>query len=90
MHKFKVKPISENAYEVYVDDKKVRCHSLSLDMSTECVPLVRMDVICQPEIEIEGLLELSDAEILSMVGRRLDDDEFFKSLMWEIADASRI
>ena len=38
MHKFKVKPISENAYEVYVDDKKVRCHSLSLDMSTECVP----------------------------------------------------
>ena len=49
-----------------------------------------MDVICQPEIEIEGLLELSDAEILSMVGRRLDDDEFFKSLMWEIADASRI
>jgi hypothetical protein len=59
-------------------------------MSTECAPLVKMDIICQPEIEVEGLLELSDSQILGMVKRRLSDDEFFKSLMWEIADASRI
>ena len=73
-----------------MDDKKVRCRSLSLDMSTECVPLVKMEMVSDPEIEVEGILELSDREILSMVRRRLDDDEFFKSLMWEITDASRI
>lgn len=86
IHRFKVSPIDECAYKVYLDGKKVRCSSADIRLRPTEIPSVKIGLICSPDAEIEGILELDDKDLLMMIERKLGDREFCDKVWKMIAE----
>ena len=82
----KVSPLGEGAYRVYVDGKKIRCSSADIRLRPNEVPSVRLGLICEPDCDIEGILELDNDALIQMIKRRLGDREFCDKVWKMIAE----
>ncbi len=56
-HKITIKPIGEGQYYVQVDGKEMLSRSINLHMDRESVPEVDIELIGEPDIEVEGLVQ---------------------------------
>ena len=78
IHSFKIKPIRENAYKTFIDDKKVTLSALDIIMRPGEIPLVKTELVSMPDTEFYGDLEIADNELIRMVEKRLDNVEFME------------
>lgn len=84
MHRFKVRQNENGVYEIYIDDRKVMLRGCDIRLRRDEIPTVKCEFFSSDDVDIQGILELSDKDLLRMVKNRLNDKEFFKSLMWVI------
>ena len=81
MHKFKIEPTGITTAKTYIDNKQVHLTAVDIRLRPDEVPTVTVDLLSgAPETEVEALLELTDDNLLQMVKRRLDNEEFRKKL----------
>lgn len=86
MHNFKIKPLGNGCYEVYVDDRKVRCREVDVKLSVDSCPEVKIDVDACCDLEVDGILDLTENEIYRLIAKRLDDREFCDRVWRMIAE----
>ena len=81
LHKIKIEPMGVTTAKTYIDDKQVYLTAVDIRLRPDEVPTVTVDLLSgAPETEVEALLELTDDNLLQMVKRRLDNEEFREKL----------
>lgn len=86
MHNFKIKPLGNGGYEVYVDNKKVSCRAVDVNLSVGSAPEVKIDVAAECDLDVDGILDLTENEIYRLIAKRLDDREFCDKVWRMIAE----
>ena len=56
-HKITIRPIGEGQYYVQVDDKEMLSRSINLHMDRDSVPEVDIELIGEPNVDVEGLVQ---------------------------------
>lgn len=57
IHKMKIEPKGEGQYYVQVDGREMNARSLTLHMDRESVPDMEIELVGEPDIEVEGLVQ---------------------------------
>lgn len=86
MHNFKIKPLGNYGYEVYIDDKKVRPRMVNVNLEVGLSPEVKVEMAADCDLEVDGLIDLTENEIYRMIAKRLDDREFCDKVWRMIAE----
>lgn len=58
LHKLRVKSLGVPYAEVYLDDKKVKCHGLDVHMEAGQLPETTLELASDPDMEYESLITL--------------------------------
>lgn len=56
-HKVLIRPMDEGWYYIQVDDKMMMARSVDIHMDRESIPEVDLELIGEPDLEVEGLVE---------------------------------
>lgn len=86
MHNFKIKPLGNNGYEVYIDDKKVRPRMVDVNLEVGSYPEVKIEMAADCDLEVDGLIDLTENEIYRLIAKRLDNREFCDKVWRMIAE----
>lgn len=90
MHKFKVRQNENGVYEIYIDDRKVMLRGCDIRLRRDEIPTVKCEFFSSDDVDIQGILELSDKDLLRMIKVKLDDKEFYRDLLWTIGEPDGI
>lgn len=56
-HKVVIRPMGEGRYYVQVDDKMMIARSVDVHMDRESVPEIDLELVGEPDLEVEGLVQ---------------------------------
>ena len=56
MHKVVIRPITGNRYYIKIDGNEMLAKSVDLHMDTDSVPAVDIELVGEPDIDVEGLV----------------------------------
>lgn len=59
MHKVVIRPMKEGRYYIQVDDKMMMARSVDVHMDRESIPEIDLELIGEPDIEMEGMVQFS-------------------------------
>lgn len=74
------------SYRVEIGGKRVSCRGLDIRMRVDEVPTIVVDLNALPDMEIEGVIDLSDRNLMRMIERRLGDKDFCDKVWKMIAE----
>ncbi len=81
MHRFRYEPIDDFHGAVYIDDKKVRANAVDVRFRVDEIPSVKISLLGNSEIDTMAEIQFTDENLLSMVRRRIHDEEFLRELV---------
>ena len=81
MPRFRYEPIDDFHGAVYIDDKKVRANAVDVRFRADEIPSVKISLLGNSEIDTMAEIHFTDENLLLMVRRRIQDEEFLRELV---------